>query len=75
MKKLSDPSDLTDLPLLSKSELGGGCLANTPLSMHSERMAIQSALSLSSNASSCGSICSSMLMRQARLFKLPGKDK
>ena len=27
--------------------MGGGCMANTPLSMHSEMMAIQSAFSLS----------------------------
>ncbi|KAF3002114.1 hypothetical protein E8E13_009912 [Curvularia kusanoi] len=45
---------------------GGGRLANTPLSMHSEMMAIQSALSMSSKGA-CRAVSS-----QKQCFKLSG---
>jgi hypothetical protein len=54
---------------------GGGYLANSPLSMHSEMMAIQSALSLSSNTASYGSARSSTLMQNPGLYKLPARGK
>ena len=61
---------------MEHSDLGGrGCLANTPLSMHSEMMAIQSALSLSSNTASYGSARSSKLMQKSGLCKLPDRGK
>jgi len=66
---------LLELSDMDSNELGGGCLANTPLSMHSEMMAIQSALSLSSNMASFGSARSSTLMQKSGSFKLPGRGK
>ena len=64
-----------DLASTDTSELGGGCLAKSPLSMHSEMMAIQSALSLSSNTASYGSARSSALLQKPGLFKLSSRDK
>ncbi|TKA68005.1 hypothetical protein B0A49_05050 [Cryomyces minteri] len=48
---------------------GGGFLANTPLSMHSEMMAVQSALS------SSGTFSSRAMSLQKPCFKLPGYSK
>lgn len=48
---------------------GGGKLANTPLSMHSEMMAIHSALSTSST------FASSAVSSEKPCFKLPGGSK
>lgn len=48
---------------------GGGAQANTPLSMHSEMMAIHSALSTSSN------LACSTFSRESPSFKLPRGDK
>lgn len=48
---------------------GGGCYANTPLSMHSEMMAIHSALSASSTLSSTAA------SYEKPCFKLPGSTK
>lgn len=48
---------------------GGGAHANTPLSMHSEMMAIHSALSTSSN------MACSTFSREKPCFKLPRGDK
>jgi deoxycytidylate deaminase len=48
---------------------GGGKLANTPLSMHSEMMAIHSALSVTST------VASSAVSSQKPCFKLSGGDK
>ena len=48
---------------------GGGKLANTPLSMHSEMMAIHSALSVAST------VASSAVSSQKPCFKLSGGDK
>ena len=53
---------------------GGGHLANTPLSMHSEMMAIHSALALSSTLESQGSARSSRWLEKP-CFKLPGRGK
>lgn len=53
---------------------GGGCLANTPLSMHSEMMAINSALSLSSAIACQGSARSTQWL-QKPCFKLPSRSK
>ena len=53
---------------------GGGSLANTPLSMHSEMMAINSALSLSS-AIACQGTARSTQWLQKPCFKLPGRSK
>jgi len=53
---------------------GGGCLANTPLSMHSEMMAINSALSLSSTIACQGSARSTQWL-QKPCFKLPSRSK
>ena len=65
----------TDLASTDTSELGGVGVANSPLSMHSEMMAIQSALSLSSNAASYGSARSSALLEKPGLFKLSSRGK
>jgi hypothetical protein len=54
---------------MEKIGAGGGAQANTPLSMHSEMMAIHSALSTSSNMA-----CSSF-SREEPCFKLPRGDK
>ena len=64
-----------DLASMDISEIGGGCLANSPLSMHSEMMAIQSALSLSSNTASYGSARSSALLQKPGLSKLSSRGK
>ena len=64
-----------DLASTDISEFGGGCLANSPLSMHSEMMAIQSALSLSSNTASYGSARSSALLQKPGLSKLSSRGK
>ena len=53
---------------------GGGCLANTPLSMHSEMMAINSALSLSAN-STCQVSARSKQWLQRPCYKLPSRSK
>ncbi len=53
---------------------GGGCLANTPLSVHSEMMAINSALSLSSTIACQGSARSTQWL-QKPCFKLPCRSK
>ncbi|KAL8671570.1 MAG: hypothetical protein Q9168_003932 [Polycauliona sp. 1 TL-2023] len=53
---------------------GGGALANTPLSMHSEMMAINSALSLSS-AIACQGTARSTQWLQKPCFKLPSRSK
>ena len=69
-----DPGVLS-LAAVETSNLGRGGLANSPLSMHSEMMAIQSALSLSSNTASYGSARSSTLMQKPGSHKLPGRGK
>ena len=66
---------IMDLASTDTSELGGVCLANSPLSMHSEMMAIQSALSLSSSTASYGSARSSSLLQKPGLFKLSSRGK
>ena len=66
---------IMDLASTDTSELGGVCLATSPLSMHSEMMAIQSALSLSSNTASYGSARSSSLLQKPGLFKLSSRGK
>ncbi|KAI4116354.1 MAG: hypothetical protein LQ345_003209 [Seirophora villosa] len=53
---------------------GGGALSNTPLSMHSEMMAINSALSLSS-AIACQGTARSTQWLQKPCFKLSGPSK
>ena len=53
---------------------GGGCLANTPLSMHSEMMAINSALSLSSTIGCQGSARTTQWL-QKPCFKLSSRSK
>ncbi|KAL8724284.1 MAG: hypothetical protein Q9166_008031 [cf. Caloplaca sp. 2 TL-2023] len=53
---------------------GGGSLANTPLSMHSEMMAINSALSLSSTIACQGTGRSTQWL-QKPCFKLPSRSK
>ncbi|KAL8901289.1 MAG: hypothetical protein Q9207_005275, partial [Kuettlingeria erythrocarpa] len=53
---------------------GAGALANTPLSMHSEMMAINSALSLSS-AIACQGTARSTQWLQKPCFKLSGRSK
>ncbi|KAL8691637.1 MAG: hypothetical protein Q9224_004129, partial [Gallowayella concinna] len=53
---------------------GGGALANTPLSMHSEMMAINSALSLSS-AIACQGTARSTQWLQKPCFKLSSRSK
>ena len=53
---------------------GGGSLANTPLSMHSEMMAINSALSRSS-AIACQGTARSTQWLQKPCFKLPSRSK
>ena len=64
-----------DLASTDSSVFGGGCPANSPLSMHSEMMAIQSALSLSSNTASYGSARSSGLLQKPGLFNLSSRGK
>ena len=64
-----------DLASTDTSELGVVGLANSPLSMHSEMMAIQSALSLSSNTASYGSARSSALLQKPGLSKLSSRSK
>lgn len=54
---------------------GGGYKANTPLSMHSEMMAIQNALSLSSGAQSYQTSARSAQWLQKPCFKLSGNSK
>lgn len=56
------------------SSSGSRHLANTPLSMHSEMMAIHSALSLSGSWASQGSVRSARWLEKSRL-KLPGCGK
>ena len=53
---------------------GGGSLANTPLSMHSEMMVINSALSLSS-AIACQGTARSAQWLEKPCFKLPSRSK
>ena len=52
---------------------GGGHLADTPLSMHSEMMAIRSALSLSAHHSGASARGAEWLVKGS--FKLPGSNK
>lgn len=59
-------------PLIRSGE--GGHLANTPLSMHPEMMAIHSALSLSGALASPGSARSARWLEKP-CFKLPGRGK
>ena len=53
---------------------GGSCLASSPLSMHSEMMAINSALSLSSNIACQGTARTTQWL-QKPCFKLPSRSK
>ena len=64
---------LFENPALARSG-GGGHLANTPLSMHSEMMAIHSALSFSGTLASQGSARSARWLEKP-CFKLPGRGK
>ena len=64
-----------DLASADTSEFTDGCLANSPLSMHSEMMAIQSALSLSSNTASYGSARSPALLQKPGLSKSSSRGK
>ncbi|KAF1921126.1 hypothetical protein BDU57DRAFT_439618 [Ampelomyces quisqualis] len=64
---LGDESTKTFTPF--EHTTGGGKLANTPLSMHSEMMAIQSALA------AAGSVVSGAVSSQKPCFKLSGDDK
>ena len=66
---------VTDLTFTDTNDFGRGCLANSPLSMHSEMMAIQSALSLSSNTASYGSARSSAFLEKPGLSKLSSRGK
>ena len=63
-----------DLASTDTSEFGRR-LANSPLSMHSEMMAIQSALSLSSNTASYASARSSALLQKPGSFNSPSRGK
>lgn len=65
-KQQEEPKQLA---AMEKIGSGGGAQANTPLSMHSEMMAIHSALSTSSNLA-----CSSF-SHEKPSFKLPRGDK
>jgi len=56
------------------SEFGGGHMANMPLTIHSEMMAIKSALSLS-NALGNGSARGVQWIQKPRSFKLQGRGK
>jgi deoxycytidylate deaminase len=67
-KKAKDSADQTFMPFETVTG-GGGRLANTPLSMHSEMMAIHSALSTSSKGA-CSAVSS-----QKPCFKLSGSSK
>jgi len=76
-KELQPSSNATFTPFETAaigSSGGGGHLANTPLSMHSEMMAIHSALALSSTLDSQGSARSSRWPEKP-CFKLPGRGK
>jgi deoxycytidylate deaminase len=69
-RNLADPQDeMTKAFTPFESMGGGGKLANNPLSMHSEMMAIHSALSASSTLAS-GAVCS-----EKPCFKLSGDSK
>ncbi|KAL8974851.1 MAG: hypothetical protein Q9197_000930 [Variospora fuerteventurae] len=65
------PSDGRDHPTITRGE---GALSNTPLSMHSEMMAINSALSLSS-AIACQGTARSTQWLQKPCFKLSARSK
>jgi deoxycytidylate deaminase len=67
--KSKDQQQQQEQAAMEKIGAGGGAQANTPLSMHSEMMAIHSALSTSSNLA-----CSSF-SREKPCFKLPRGDK
>jgi deoxycytidylate deaminase len=67
--KSKDNQPPRQLAAFEKVGTGGGVHANTPLSMHSEMMAIHSALSTSSNLA-CGSFS-----HDKPSFKLPRGDK
>ena len=67
-RKAKDSADQTFMPFETVTG-GGGKLANTPLSMHSEMMAIHSALSTSSKGA-CSAVSS-----QKPCFKLSGSSK
>lgn len=64
----------TFIPFEEAAMGGGGHLANTPLSMHSEMMAIHCALSLSGTLASQGSARSARWLEKP-CFKLPSRDK
>ncbi|KAF2814211.1 uncharacterized protein BDZ99DRAFT_567877 [Mytilinidion resinicola] len=69
-KSESESRDIQDTkPFTPFEGMGGGSHANTPLSMHSEMMAIHSALSSSST------MASSALSSQKPCFKLSGDSK
>jgi deoxycytidylate deaminase len=68
-KQQPPPQPPRQLAAFEKVGAGGGAHANTPLSMHSEMMAIHSALSTSSNLA-----CSSF-SHEKPFFKLPRGDK
>jgi hypothetical protein len=64
--KQDEQSQSTFTPFEGTTSISGGCQANTPLSLHSEMMAIQSALSLSS-----GTLSSHTSARSARWVQKP----
>lgn len=72
-KKQKPKHTKASLKLLGSSSFGGGHLANSPLSMHAEMMAIRSALSLS--AHDLGSSARSTALCKKPLFKLPASGK
>ena len=55
-------------------DLGEGCMAIIPSTMHSEMMAIQSAISLSKSVG-CGSARSVILMQKPGSYEFSGRDK
>ena len=76
-RSLSNPRKPTKTYVAFENQVegsGGGCLANTLLSMHSEMMAIHSALSLSSVISCQGTARSSQWLQKPS-FKLPSRSK
>ncbi len=71
LSKQNESSSETHMPC---GDTKGGNLANTPLSMHSEMMAIHSALSFSSTLASQASTRSAQWLQKPSL-KLPGRAK
>ncbi|KAF1968829.1 hypothetical protein BU23DRAFT_540574 [Bimuria novae-zelandiae CBS 107.79] len=68
-RDLKDPNEHSTTTFTPFEAMGGGQLANTPLSMHSEMMAIHSALSASSK------LASTAVSYQKPCFKLSGDSK